>query len=85
MRDARMILGKGKAEMTIAILAVAALLLPWLAGYLGVGIVAGPLLLRHLERHHDVPVDYLRDTPVAILAWVAIVACLLVVEATEAA
>ena len=84
MRDARMILGKGKAEMTIAILAVAALLLPWLAGYLGVGIVAGPLLLRHLERHHDIPVDHLRDTPLAIVAWIGIVACLVLAEAKRA-
>ena len=84
MPDARMILGKGKAEMTIAILAVAALLLPWLAGYLGVGIVAGPLLLRHLERRHDIPVDHLRDTPLAIVAWIGIVACLVLAEAKRA-
>ena len=71
--------------MLTAIIAIAALLLPWLALYLGVGIVAGPLLLRHLERAHDVPVDHLRDTPFAILTWIGILACIVVAEAVEPA
>lgn len=67
--------------MLLAIIAVTALLLPWLALYLAVGIVAGPLLLRSLARHHGVPVDHLRDTPVAIVCWIAILARLAVREA----
>lgn len=76
-----MILGKGKTEMLTAVIAIAALLLPWLALYLGIGIVAGPLLLPHVARTYGIPVDTLRDTPVAILAWVGIVARIVNIEA----
>jgi hypothetical protein len=70
--------------MITAIVAVAALLLPWLAVYLGVGIVAGPLLLRHVNRTYGVPVDTLRDTPVAILCWIGILARIVLAEAEHA-
>lgn len=60
--------------MAFALLAIAALLLPWIAAYLAVGIVAAPLMLRQLERRRGVRVDHLRDTPVAILAWPGVLA-----------
>lgn len=59
--------------MLLAIIAVAALLLPWFAAHLAVGIVAGPILLRSLVRH-GVAVDPLRDAPVSILAWPVLLA-----------
>ncbi len=67
--------------MLTAIVAVAALLLPWLAAYLAVGIVAGPLLLRHVNRAYGVPVDHLRDTPVAIVAWIGMLGHVILAEA----
>lgn len=67
--------------MADAVLAVTALLLPWLAGYLAIGIVAGPLLLRLVAREYGVSVDHLRDTPVAILCWIGILARLVAAEA----
>ena len=70
--------------MITAIVAVAALLLPSVALYLGIGIVAGPLLLRHVNRAYDVPVDHLRDTPVAIVAWVVILARVVLAESEPA-
>ncbi len=66
--------------MADAALAVTALLLPWLAGYLAVGIVLGPLLLRTAAREYDVPVDHLRDTPVAIICWPGVLAHMLLAE-----
>ncbi|MFZ3481946.1 hypothetical protein [Sphingomonas sp. 3-13AW] len=55
--------------MIFAILAVTALILPALAAYLAVGIVSGPVLLRVAEHTYDVPIDHLRDTPIAIMCW----------------
>ena len=58
--------------MATALLAITALLLPWIAGYLALGIILGPILLRVVDRSYGVQVDYLRDTPVAIVAWIGI-------------
>ena len=71
--------------MTDAIVAVTALILPWFALYLGTGIVAGPLLLRIAERSYGVPVDHLRDTPVAIVCWVGVAGRMLLAEIEHAA
>ena len=71
--------------MTDAFVAVTALVLPWFALYLGAGIVAGPLLLRIAERAYGVPVDHLRDTPVAILCWIGVAARMLLAEIDAAA
>lgn len=60
--------------MIMAIVAIVALLLPWLAAYLAIGIVVGPLLLRHACRAYGMEVDHLRDTPVAIVCWIGLVA-----------
>ena len=70
--------------MTDAFIAVTALILPWFALYLGVGIVAGPLLLRIAERTYGVPVDHLRDTPVAILCWIGMAGRILLAEIEQA-
>jgi len=67
--------------MLIAIVAVAALLLPWFAAYLAIGIVAGPLLLRYVAREYDMPVDHLRDTPVAIVCWIGVLGHVFLAEA----
>jgi hypothetical protein len=66
--------------MLDAFIAVTALVLPWFALYLGVGIVAGPVLLRVANRTYGVPVDHLRDTPVAIMCWVGMLARMLHAE-----
>lgn len=54
--------------VAFAILAVTALLLPALAIYLAIGVLAGPLALLALHRS-GVKVDPLRDTPVAVAMW----------------
>lgn len=60
--------------MIMAIIAIVALLLPWLAAYLAIGIVVGPYLLHRLWRDYGMEVDHLRDTPVAIVCWIGLVA-----------
>lgn len=60
--------------MAFALLAIAALLLPWLAGYLAVGIVTAAPMLHLLGRRPGMRIDALRDTPVAIVAWPVVMA-----------
>jgi uncharacterized membrane protein YhaH (DUF805 family) len=69
--------------MTFALLAVAALLLPWIAGYLAIGIVTGPLLLGVLRRRYGVQIQPLRDVPVAISGWIAVLGWIAFMEARQ--